>query len=271
MQVYDCFLLFNELELMELRLKTHDSVVSQYVISEARRTYANEPKPLYLQENQRRFAPFLPRVTSIIAEEIVWPEAKGDKLSTAVRMALWFQQQDALMKGLSKADDNDVVLFSDLDELARPESVLEAIELLGQHDYVCLLCDLYYYYFNGFRGHGWCGPLVFKVGTLRASRLSMSETFMLKKNQSMAQLSCAGWHFSYLGGVDRISYKLRSAGHAEYARPPYTDKAYLQKTVDDGLLFQTGKPAIQYVALDETFPAYLVANRKRFESLIRPV
>ena len=45
--VYDCFMFFNELELLDLRLHELDAVVDRFVLVEGVRTLSGKPKPLY--------------------------------------------------------------------------------------------------------------------------------------------------------------------------------------------------------------------------------
>ena len=55
MEVYDCFIFYNELDLLEIRLKTLDSVVDHFVLVEATKTHRGKDKPLYFEENKERF------------------------------------------------------------------------------------------------------------------------------------------------------------------------------------------------------------------------
>jgi hypothetical protein len=40
-----------------------------------------------------------------------------------------------------------------------------------------------------------------------------------------------GWHFSYMGGVDRIIEKLGAFAHAEYDTPAMKDRAFLEERI----------------------------------------
>lgn len=50
--IYDCFIFFNELDILELRLKELGHVVDKFVLVEANRTFQNGPKPYYFEENK---------------------------------------------------------------------------------------------------------------------------------------------------------------------------------------------------------------------------
>ena len=51
MKVYDCFLFFNELDLLEIRLNELNDVVDKFVIVESTESFSKKKKPLYFQEN----------------------------------------------------------------------------------------------------------------------------------------------------------------------------------------------------------------------------
>ena len=53
--IYDCFMFYENLELLELRLMTLDRVVDRFVIVEMGRTHMNAPKPLHFDTNRHLF------------------------------------------------------------------------------------------------------------------------------------------------------------------------------------------------------------------------
>ena len=61
-RIYDCFIFFNELELLELRLRELQSCVDFFVICEAPVTFRGKQKPLYYLENQSRFLEFKEKI-----------------------------------------------------------------------------------------------------------------------------------------------------------------------------------------------------------------
>ena len=67
--IYDCFIFFNELELLELRLNELAGVVDKFVLVEATRTFTNEPKPLFFQENRARFREFDSRIIHVVVAD----------------------------------------------------------------------------------------------------------------------------------------------------------------------------------------------------------
>jgi beta-1,4-mannosyl-glycoprotein beta-1,4-N-acetylglucosaminyltransferase len=68
---YDCFAFFNELDILEIRLKTMAEVIDTFVIVEAPWTFQGATKPLYFNDNRRRFRHYLPRIRHIVVEDLM--------------------------------------------------------------------------------------------------------------------------------------------------------------------------------------------------------
>jgi beta-1,4-mannosyl-glycoprotein beta-1,4-N-acetylglucosaminyltransferase len=269
MKIFDCFLFRDELDLLELRLETH-TFADVFLLIEAPRTFSNLSKPLVFQENKSRFQKFLPRLKTVVAADIPWPKRSGEALAKPDRVAINRHQWQYVMEGIEKAADDDVIMLSDLDEIARPLAIPKMKHLLAQHPYVLLRYEIYYYYLNGYRGYGWHGAICMTARTLRTAGVDVWHTF-LKRKQFLPEVSHAGWHFSYLGGADRIAYKLAANAHTEFDKSQFKNPAYLKRMVEQGHLFQTDKPGLTYVPIDDSFPLFLTTNMQKFKKYIYPV
>src|SRR3954453_15788720 len=114
--IYDCFLFFNELDGLEIRLHVLAAVVDRFVLVEARQTHQRAAKPLHYAENRARFEPFVDRIEHVVVEEFP-PEATGT-------WACENWQRNAIRLGIRSAKAGDTILISDVDEIPRPECVL---------------------------------------------------------------------------------------------------------------------------------------------------
>ncbi|MEW5424487.1 hypothetical protein [Amorphus sp. 3PC139-8] len=116
-RIYDCFLFFRELDLLEIRLIELAPIVDVFVIVEARRDFAGNEKPLVFKANRNRFAAFANKIRHIeVMDEP--PEAER----RWVRQA---HQRSAMLKGLVDADPDDLVLVSDVDEIPAADRLAE--------------------------------------------------------------------------------------------------------------------------------------------------
>src|SRR6185312_15373656 len=115
--IYDCFMFFNELELLELRLHELSGVVDKFVLVETTVTFTNKPKSLIFQENLSRFKKFQDKIIHIVVDDM----PKSSNPWTLEKF-----QRDAIRRGLNDCRPDDVVLVSDVDEIPRAKTLVEA-------------------------------------------------------------------------------------------------------------------------------------------------
>jgi beta-1,4-mannosyl-glycoprotein beta-1,4-N-acetylglucosaminyltransferase len=269
MRVFDCCLMFNELDLLEIRLHTH-TWADVHVIVESPRTFSNLPKPITLDVKNPRFAPFTPKIRHIISNDLKWPQASGSKLGKRARMELNGQQWEQMRKGLKDAKPDDVIVLTDLDEMLRPEAVAEAVKAVQTAGKARFAVTLYAYSLNGLRAFNYRGPVAYRASIALAPGQSLWKLRCNGRNDG-PMIGQAGWHFTSQGSVDDIITKLKSAAHTEYDRF-LDDKPGLVTFINEGRPMTAGaepKGTIKYVPVDATFPPYLRAHVERFKHLLR--
>jgi beta-1,4-mannosyl-glycoprotein beta-1,4-N-acetylglucosaminyltransferase len=120
MKIFDCFNFFNELDLLEFRLRYLDPYVDHFVITESNLTHSGHPKPYYFKEAQQRFKKWETKIIYLqvrqSTEGLVFEEQKSYNPSDA-SWKLESEQRNALLDAAACMDDTDMVLLSDLDEL----------------------------------------------------------------------------------------------------------------------------------------------------------
>ena len=45
---------------------------------------------------------------------------------------------------------------------------------------------------------------------------------------------CLGWHFSFLGGIEKIKYKIQSYAHTDYNKDEYVDEKHIEESIRKG-------------------------------------
>ena len=74
-----------------------------------------------------------------------------------------------------------------------------------------------------------------------------------------------GWHFSYIGDVDKVIAKIESSAHQEYNKAEFKDKARVQEIIDKGVdLYDRGIP-FEYVEVDDSYPTFVKENITTFK------
>jgi beta-1,4-mannosyl-glycoprotein beta-1,4-N-acetylglucosaminyltransferase len=90
-----------------------------------------------------------------------------------------------------------------------------------------------------------------------------------KEGKEITIVKDGGWHFSYLGGVEKIILKIEALEHIEFNKDYYKDPSRLQEIINSGKDIFDRDARYKFVPIDESFPIYLRNNISRFEHLIK--
>jgi beta-1,4-mannosyl-glycoprotein beta-1,4-N-acetylglucosaminyltransferase len=280
-RVYDCFIFSRELDLLEIRLNELSPVVDVFVLAESPLTFQGEPKPLVYRENRERFAPFADRIRHVVV---------GDMPAGAAGRDHWRRQshqRNALAAGLDDARPDDVVLLSDVDEIVRATTLRAVTDGRDPRPTVhCLEQRMYKYFLNSQHRDPWSrsGPRAVRRRYLRSmqglryvrpptpdplgSTLRwLSACAHMRQTIRRIVHRDAGWHFSAMGGVDEVATRLSSNSQIvrERRREPGRDFTEIAAARIENARFDS---SLKQVPLDDSFPAYLVANRGRYRHLL---
>ena len=258
--IYDTFTFFKELDLLEIRLHELADVVDKFVIVEADRTQSNQPKPFYYEENKDRFRDYWDKIIPIKSynTERFWSESDQFCIDNATR--------DMVLTEVQYAND-DIIIIDDSDQIPRA-SVIKNYAYTGP---VRLAMMESYYYFNCMHYNGIAGcsaSQIWKYGEI-PNRASQVRAFMPGLVNTI--VPDAGWHFSYLGGIEAIKQKVRAGSHwKECGTPEFLDEVHLTQSLSaGGDLFNRAGYEITVMPLDDRFPKYLVENQEKFANHIR--
>ncbi len=226
--VYDCFQFFNELDILKIRLNVLSPVVDRFVISEATETFSGIKKPLYYEENKEMFSEFADKIIHVTVEDT----PKGD---THYRDTF---QKNAVTRGLAGCSDDDVIIFSDLDEIPNPDKIKEILADFQPDKIYHFAQRLFYCYLNMEEVSGnllsyagefedaepkkWIGTKMCSYKLLREQNLKLGELRFPERKEIGIRVDDGGWHFGYMGGHGekdirkRVQEKVVSAAHQEY-------------------------------------------------------
>ena len=242
-KVFDCFLFYNELEILDIRLHELDSVVDEFILVESTITTTGHPKPLYFAENKERFSKFLHKIKCITFTDL----PNGDT---------WARERYARdkIKEYVNGNDNDIVIISDLDEIPNAEVVKRYHPSMGLR---CFDQKIYYYWINCLQGEwDWCKIIGYKDWkNMTPCQIRYTHCPKLEGH--------GGWHLSFMGGVDRIMDKIRAWTHHEYNRPDIVNREWITEAINTpkDVLRRPNIP-VKFVPLDDTFPKYVLENKE---------
>ena len=264
--VYDAFQFFNELDILLLRMHILNDVVDRFVISESTVTFSGDPKPLFYEENKERFREFAHKIIHVVVD---------DTPMDCDAFTRDHHQKCAVKRGLAGCQDDDIVIFSDVDEIPNPETLRALLPQVEPNRIYMMAQRLFYGYlnledvsgnnlsvtgeFDGVEKRQWLGTKVCRYSLL--SRYTTEELRNAAQKKIGVRVPNGGWHFSYVGGPggqsaeERIRYKIKSAAHQEYnnRRTLFEVGSRLREKKD---LF--GRDAqLLTVPVNETYPRYL--------------
>ncbi len=254
-KIYDCFIFYNELDLLTIRLHELYEHVDYFVICEATTTFQGKPKSLVFAENREQFAAFADKIIYLAVDDMPTDGSAWDREH---------HQRSALRRSLVGFDPSDVVIISDADEIFRPS----AIDYLKNNEgYFLLITDMYQFYLNMLSG-SWAQPFAYswslddEVGDynkIRHDPLTKFDRFPGKKHK----IEKAGWHFTFAGGADRVRNKLAAYSHTEHWQRgmllPNAVERQLSVLMDVG-----GGELLRFCPVDESFPRFIQDNLSSF-------
>jgi beta-1,4-mannosyl-glycoprotein beta-1,4-N-acetylglucosaminyltransferase len=185
---------------------------------------------------------------------------------------------------------NDMVLLSDVDEIPRAASIRAAVEANHTNPTVhCFELMFFKYYLNLLHREPWSrnGPRLTKRRHLRSmqglrevhppipnpfrsSLRWMRASIAIGRPVRRVVHANSGWHFSYIGGVERVAQRLRSGAHLIGERRHDPEARMITEAVKRVAAAKSDK-SLRRVMVDTSFPAFLFQNQEKFYHLLAPV
>ncbi len=227
MNIYDCFMYFDEDLLLDLRLNILKDHVKKFVITES--TYLHSGKEKKLNFDYKNFSKFKDKITYIIVDtpppgiEKIDPkdsvEIKNKKiLDNSLKREN--NQRNKLIDGLKNIDNNDLILSSDLDEIP------DLTKFKFKNKITLFEQKVFYYKFNlmqpNFKWMGTraCRKNQFKGFQWLRNIKSRSYPFWRidtilsnKRYMNIDIINNGGWHFTSIKSPNDIFYKLSNFMH----------------------------------------------------------
>lgn len=283
--IYDCFAFFNELDLLKIRLHELNEVVDKFVLVEANRTFQKKEKPLFFYENKHLFKEFESKIIHLVVDKYptFW-----NKFRVPTTWDYENRQREQILVALKDCKDDDAIIISDLDEIPRAEYVkkyayTEGVKVFRQYQayyFVNNICKKIYDYggkakaqFNADGFGWWQGSVMLSYKTLRTKVKTIKKARLQRDlpEPAVTILKEAGWHFSYMGGVEKIIEKLGAWSHKEFNTAENRNPEKIKKIIKEGQSLFYPDEKYELVDIEQTeipFPNYLKNHLKEFEHLI---
>ena len=233
---------FDEEIVLDLRLNTLNEFVDFFVIVESIYNHKGEERKLLFDLN--KFKKFEKKIIYLVykenpkkIEKIFDNDNRGEKSRKYILNASLREngQRNFILNGLNKANDDDIILISDVDEIPNLESFskekfIQKIALFKQ--------DMFYYKFNlKLPNLVWSGTKACKKKDLKSPQwlrnikdrkypiYRLDTLFSDTKYIDIKFINNGGWHFSNIKTPSEIEHKLRSyLHHREFDENPMSVK-----------------------------------------------
>ncbi len=293
MNIYDCFQYFDEDHLLDIRLNILDQYVKKFVITEA--TYTHNGSKKKLNFDIKNFKKFKDKITYLVVDkspdnisklsESDSEEKKAEK-SILNGMARDYFQRERLIEGLTKTNENDIILISDLDEIPNLadvsfSSIKNKIIIFEQ--------KMFYYKLNLlYKDTLWHGTKACKKKNLlspqwlrnikpkRYPAWRFDLLFSKKKYSDIYFVKNGGWHFTYLKTPADLEKKLLNfAHHYEFQKSGlnigdikkfmHEKRVVYDHNIDQKGYKWSGKSVLEKVSNDH-LPTYIKENLNKYEN-----
>jgi beta-1,4-mannosyl-glycoprotein beta-1,4-N-acetylglucosaminyltransferase len=270
-KIYDCITFFQSNLLFELRFNTLKNIVDHFVVCEATKTHMGQPKKINF--DYKKWKKFGDKIIFIKVKDLPNIKIKGKKDYQLLRI-----QMEKLFLGIKNASKEDLIIFSDEDEIPNPKKIKYFNS--KKYKYGIFMQNMYNYKINLLNmteGNGnWPGPRICKKKNLKSFfklRLlkikNISEPFWkFYKERSIQLINNGGWHFTYLMSPALISNKIKNSAHSELNKLEYynVNKIKLKikslKDIFDRNIF------FKKVKINNLYPKYILDNKKKFKNWI---
>ncbi len=292
MNIYDCFMYFDEDLLLDLRLNILQKYVKKFIITES--TFLHSGKTKKLNFDIKKFKKFRDKIEYIVVDKLpdgiekINPDDNVELRNKKIldnSLKRENNQRNQLMQGLKNVSDEDLVLSSDLDEIPNFQNFKfnNRIVLFEQ--------NVFYYKFNLMQPNfKWIGTRACRKKDLygfqwlrniknRSYPFWRIDTFFSKKRyMNVGIIKNGGWHFTSIKRPKDIFYKLSNfMHHLEFEESGLTlkdmeDMVDKKKILYDHTVAQeenkyTGNLSLEKVS-NKMLPEYIQENLIKYRDWI---
>ena len=253
-KIIDCFIFYNEIDLLNYRLHLLYDVVDYFVIVESDYTFAGKQKTMFFDQHSPLFAFAKDKIVHIVVND--FPH-KVPHINYA-KNEQWVNeeyQRSSISVGLDRISHvlnaDDIILITDVDEIPDPRTLQEIKNgslLLEQNVVYSLEMDMYYYNLNCKYLSKWTKAKALRNDSFKSMKLSCAEIRMMRNNNNIKH---GGWHLSYFGDSMYIKNKIENFSHQELNKSCFTDAKEIELKVNSCSDLYGRRTDLVHVAIED--------------------
>jgi len=264
-KIFDCVTFYNENLITNARIEILNNFVDHFIICESKYDHKGNKKNInFFLKNQA----YKNKVKHLVIEENFPDVNSGWKVEE--------YQREKILNALTEADDDDLILYSDSDEIPNPTKI-KYLDL--KNKYGIFMQKFFVYKLNIFNPHEspWEGTRVCRKKDLKS--ITFLRKKVLKKNlkkpfwkigveKNIQIIEDGGWHFNNLYSIETISKKLKTFQHNEFSSSKFSSLDVIKNKINNlEDLFGRGHK-YEKVKIDESFPYFIKQNLELFKDYI---
>ena len=230
MKIFDCFMYFDEDQILDLRLNMLNEKIDYFIIVESTFNHKGEKRKLLFDIN--KFQRFEKKIIYIIydnesekIQKFTGNEGLKENKNKHIFNAILREnaQRNYIIEGLYDADEEDIIFISDIDEIPK----LDKFNFYNLKDQIAIFRqDMFHYKYNlVIPDYNWYGTRAVKKKNLISPQwlrniknkkyppYRIDAFFSKKKYFNVQIINDGGWHFSNLKTPDKILHKYKSYLH----------------------------------------------------------
>ena len=266
MAIYDCFQYFNEDHMIDLRFNILNEYVDYFVISESTKTHQGDNKNLNFKiEN---FKKYKHKIIYLVAD---FDKDKNFFNHQGGESIIEQHQRNNILNGLNKANDNDLIILSDSDEIPDLKKISQ---IKSSTKFTAFSQKMFMYKLNlqNLDESGWIGskickkknlPMPQKLRDLKFKKFPFWRIDKKKFADNRWRLA-----FFFLQNARDIANKIKSYSHGEFNTKDNVDIEKInQKIINNFDIFNRGYE-LKKINIDSSFPDYIFKNKTLLKNWI---
>jgi beta-1,4-mannosyl-glycoprotein beta-1,4-N-acetylglucosaminyltransferase len=226
-KIIDCFIFYNEIDLLTYRLNTLNPVVDYFILIESTHTFVGKEKPLHYNENKSMFGQFNDKIIHIIVDMLY--KHPTINISNGEQWDNERFQRNSIKQGIDNLElqNNDIITICDVDEIPDTALLLAVKRQWVPITINSMEMDFYYYNLTTRFSDKWLHPKILSYEKYRQLNITIDNI----RHTPCNSIKYAGWHLSYFGDAKFIQNKLNNFSHQEYNYEEYTNLEKIEHRV----------------------------------------
>ena len=259
MAIYDCFQYFNEDHILDLRFNILNEKVDYFIVSESTKTHQGKDKKLNF--NIKNFSKFKHKIKYIVAD---YEKKINCKDHSGGESLVEQHQRNSLSLGLETANDDDLIILSDSDEIP---DLTKLNQIKKNSKFIAFSQMMFMYKLNlqNLNESNWIGSKMTLKKNFSAPQklrdLKFKKYPFWRFDKGGLQIIKGGWHFSFLQKPSDIAKKIKSYSHGEFNKSEITDEKKIEKKIANNEdIFGRGYE-LKKININENYPEFIKNNK----------